>query len=135
MKEAPYDCILAIQNNTYDYSGAYACVGHFFIDGKIENISSNHLDLTEEEVVSPIPPLKPSGNDREIYLSILIIIVLVLLLLAATCIWKKCRKPPVHVHAIPETQPNRGAAIVYGAIGAAALLASNPVGQRDTSKG
>jgi len=41
MKEAPYDCILAIQNNTYDNSGDYECVGHFFIDGKIENISSN----------------------------------------------------------------------------------------------
>jgi len=91
--------------------------------------------------VLPVPPLKSPGKDQEIYLSILIIIVLVLLLFVAACIWNKYRSrnrnrtpdPPL---AIQETtQPNRGVAIVYGAIGAAALLANNPVGQRDTSKG
>jgi len=50
MKEAPYDCILAIQNNTYDYDGDYECVGRFFVDGKIEKASSNHLELL------PTPP-------------------------------------------------------------------------------
>ena len=129
MNEAPYDCILAIQNKSYDYDGDYECVGRFIVDGKLENVSSNHLGLTEEENLYPIP----SG---EIYLSILIIIVPVLLLLAATCIWKKCKKNPDHSPANQETaHPNRGVAIVYGAIGAAALLTNNAVGQRDTSKG
>jgi len=140
MKVAPYDCILAIQNNTYDYDGDYECVGRFFIDGKIVKVSSNHIGLSEEENVSPIPPLKPSGRGKggEIYLSIPIAIVLMLLLLAATCIWKKRRdRTPDHAPAIQESsQPNGDAAIVYGAIaGAAALLANNAVGQRDTSKG
>ena len=151
MKVAPYDCILAIQNNTYDYSGAYACVGHFFIDGKIEKVSSNHIGLTEEENVSPIPPLKPSGEGGEIYLSIPIVIVLVLLLLFATCIWKKWRKwrqdRAMQGAAALLAQPNEAAALLaqpdasaelvlpYGSTmtGVAALHASIQVGQGDAS--
>jgi len=148
MKVAPYDCILAIQNNTYDYSGAYTCVGHFFIDGKV---SSNHIGLTEEENVSPIPPVKPSGNGGEIYLSILIVIVLVLLLLVVIRIlWKKWRARKdraMQGGAALLAQPNEAAALLAQPdasaelvlpcrstmIGVAALHASNPVGQGDAS--
>jgi len=141
MKVAPYDCILAIQNSTYDYSGAYACVGHFFIDGKIEKVSSNHIELTEVENVSPIPPLKPSGEGGEIYLSIPIAIVLVLLLLVVIRIlWKKWRAiqdRAMQGGAALLAQPDASAELVlpYGStmIGVTALHASNPVGQGDAS--
>ena len=139
MQKSPYDCILAIQNISYDYSGAYECVGFFLVDGKIEKVSSNHVGLTEEDNVVP-PSFKPSGKDMQIYLPIFIVVTLVSLLFVITCIWRNHNK-------LHRTQPTP---VAYGSTGAAALLASgqrtaviggaaallanNPVGQGDARK-
>ena len=150
MQKSPYDCILAIQNISYDYSGAYECFGFFMVDGKIEKVSSNHVGLTEEDNVVP-PSFKPSGKDIEICLSISIVVTVVLLLFVVTCIWrnrnrKLCRTdnprtqptPAVYrstdtriIGLAPQFASGQRTAVIGGA---AALMANNPVGQGDARK-